>query len=78
MRAAGQLADPAQPHRRRVVRADLEEPLRRRPVQLDLIDRLPSADAAQLRRAVGGQDDQRDAGLGGLDDRRRVVGGRRP
>ena len=45
------------------MRPDLDEPLRRAAVELDLVDRLPGADVAQLRRAVGGQHDQRHARL---------------
>ena len=45
-------------------------------VELELVDRLPGADAAQLRRPVGGEDDQRNGRLVGLADRRVVVGGR--
>ena len=48
------------------------------PVELDLIDRLPGADVAQLRRAVGGQHQQRHPRLVRLDHRRRVVRRRRP
>ena len=74
-RAAGELAQPAHPRGRRRVVVDLEVPLGRAAEQLDLIDRLPGADVAQLRRAVGGEHDQRHARLVGLDHRRRVVRG---
>ena len=47
-----------------------------RAVELDLVDRLAGADVAQLGRPVGGEDEQRDARLVGLDHRGRVVGGR--
>ncbi len=47
-------------------------------VELDLVDRLPGAEVAQLRRAVGGQHEQRHARLVGLDHGRRVVGRRGP
>ena len=59
---------------RRVI-VDLEVPLGGAAVELDLVDRLPGADVAQLRRAVGGQDQQRHARLVGLDHGGRVVGG---
>ena len=52
-----------------VVVADLAEPAHRRAVELELVDRLPGADPAQLRRAVGGEHDQRHRGLVGLADR---------
>ena len=48
-----------------------------RPVEPDLVDRLPGADLAQLRRPVRGQDEQRHARLVRLDHRRRVVRRRR-
>ena len=44
-----------------LVRADFAEPAHRGAVELQLVDRLPGADPAQLRRAVGGQRDQRHA-----------------
>ena len=44
-----------------LVCADFAEPAHGVAVELDLVDRLPGADAAQLRRPVGGQRDQRDA-----------------
>ena len=49
--------------------ADLAEPAHRVPVQLELVDGLVGAGAAQLGRPVGGQHQQRHAGLVGLDDR---------
>ena len=58
-----------------LVGADLAEPAHRRAVELQLVDRLPGADAAQLRRPVGGQGHQRDRRLVGLADRRVEVGG---
>ena len=73
-RAAGQRADPGDPLGRRLVVADLEEPAHGVAVELDLVDRLPGADLAQLRRAVGGQHDQRDPRLARLDHGRGEVG----
>ena len=55
----------------------LEEPLRGAAVELDLVDRLPGAEVAQLRRPVGGQHEQRHARLVRLDHRGRVVRRRR-
>ena len=46
-------------------------------VELELVDRLAGADPAQLRRPVGGEHDQRHAGLVGLDDGGVEVGRRR-
>ena len=77
-RAAGELAQPAHPLRRGLVLVDLEVPLGRGAVELDLVDRLPGAEVAQLRRPVGGQHEQRHARLVGLDHGRRVVGRRGP
>ena len=48
--------------------AQLAEPAHRAAVELELVDRLPRAAAAQLRRAVGGQHDQRHPCLVGLGD----------
>ena len=76
--AEGEPAHPAQPLGRRAVGADLEEPLRRAAVELQLVDRLAGPDLAQLGRAVGGEDDERDPRLVGLDHGRQVVRGRRP
>ena len=45
--------------RARLVVAHLHEPLGRAAVELELVDRLPGADVAQLRRAVGGEHEQR-------------------
>ena len=45
----------------RLVGPDLAEPAHRGAVELQLVDRLPGADAAQLRRPVRGQHDQRHA-----------------
>ncbi len=73
VRAAGELAQPAHPLGRRGVVVDLEEPLGGAAVELDLVDRLPGAELAQLRRAVGGEHEQRHARLVRLDHRRRVV-----
>ena len=75
--AAGERAHPAQPLGARVVRADLEEPLRRVAEQLQLVDRLPGAVLTQLRRPVGGEQQQRHARLEGLDRRGRQLGGGR-
>ena len=47
----------------------LVEPADEVAVQLDLIGRLVGARRPQLRRSVGREDDQRDATVGGLDDR---------
>ena len=62
----------------RVVRPDLAEPADGRAVEADLVDRLPGADTAQLRRPVAGEHDQRDRGLIGLADGGVEVGGGRP
>ena len=61
-----------------VVGADLAEPAHGRAVELQLVDRLPGADSAELRRAVGGEDDQRDRRLVGLADGRVKVRRRGP
>ena len=63
-----------------VVRAHLAEPADARPVELHLVDRLAGADAAQLGRAVAGEDDQRHRRLvrlgdGGVEVRRRGARG---
>src|SRR6202041_3264188 len=50
-----------------LVRADVEKPLRRVAKQLELVDRLSGTALAQLRWAVGAQDQQRYAGLARLD-----------
>ena len=71
--AAGEPAQPAHPLGRRRVVVDLDEPLRGAAVELDLVDRLAGADVAQLRRAVGGEHEQRHARLVRLDHRGRVV-----
>ena len=60
-----------------LVGADFAEPAHRGAEELDLVDRLPGADPAQLRRPVGAEDDQRQRRFVGLADRRVVVGGRR-
>ena len=54
-RAAGEQAHPAHALGRRRVVVDLEEPLGRAAVELDLVDGLPGAELAQLRRAVRGE-----------------------
>ena len=74
-RAAGELAQPLHARRAGGVVVDLEVPLGGAAVELDLVDRLPGADVAQLRRAVGGQHEHRHARLVRLDHRGRVVGG---
>ena len=56
----------------------LEEPPDRVSEQLQLVDRLPGADLAQLRRPVGGEDDQRHPRLVGLDHGGQQVGGSGP
>ena len=76
-RAAGERADPAQRLRRRVLDADLGEHPHGVAVELHLVDRLPRTRRPQLRRAVGGQHDQRHARLARLDHRRQVVRRRR-
>ena len=50
-----------------LVGAHLDEPFGRASVQPQLVDRLSRSDRAQLGRAVGGQHDQRHAGLPRLD-----------
>ena len=60
-----------------VVGADLAEPASRGAVEADLVDRLPGADPAQLRRAIGGQHEQRHRRPVGLDDGGVEVGGGR-
>ena len=77
VRAAGERAHEAQALRVGVLHADLEEPLGGRAVELDLVDRLARPGLAQLRRSVGGEDDQRDARLAGLVHGRRQLGGGR-
>ena len=74
--AAGDRAVVEQPVVVGVVGADFAEPAHRGAVELELVDRLPGADPAQLRRAVGGEHDQRHRRLVGLADRRVEVGGR--
>ena len=54
--------------------ADLVEEAHGVAVELDLVDGLVGADSAQLGRTVGGQHDQRDPRLGGLEHRRVQVG----
>ncbi len=58
--------------------ADVGEEPDRVAVQADLVDGLVRAGCPQLRRPVGRQDDQRDAGLRCLDHRRVQVGGSGP
>jgi hypothetical protein len=57
--------------------AGLAEPAHRAAEQLDLVDGLVSAGAPELGRPVGGERQQRHAGLIGLDDRGMEVGRRR-
>ena len=61
-----------------LVGADFAEPAHRFAEGLDLVDRLAGADAAQLRRPVGAEDDQRQRRFVGLGDRGVVVRERRP
>ena len=55
--------------------ARFDEPTHGSAEQVRLVDRLRGTDSAQLRRAVGGDDDQRDTGLAGLDHRRMQLDG---
>jgi hypothetical protein len=71
-----ELAPPG--HRHVLVHRDVGEELHRTPVEVDLVDRLVGPGPAQLGRPVGGQDDQRDGGVVGLDDRRVHVDRGRP
>ena len=73
VRAAGEVADPAEVRGGGLVDADLDEPLDGIAVELELVDRLAGADVAQLWRPIGGEDDQRDPGLVGFDHRRGEV-----
>src|SRR5579875_372860 len=57
--------------------AGLAEPPHRAAVQLDLVDRLVGPGAAQFGRPVGGEHEERHAGLPGLDHRRVKAGRRR-
>ena len=66
--AAGDRAEMQQAGVVGVVGADLAEPSHRRAVELQLVDRLPGADPAQLRRPVGGEHDQADRRFVGLAD----------
>ena len=54
--------------------AALAEPAHRGAVQLDLVDGLVGADPPQLRGPVGGEHDERHAGLVGFDHRGMEVG----
>ena len=78
VRAAGELAQPAQraPGVAGVVVDLAGTTWPALAVELDLVDRLPGADVAQLRRPVGGEHEQRHARLVRLDHGRRVVGRR--
>ena len=60
------------------VGADLAEPADGRAVELDLIDRLAGTDTAQLRRPIGGQQDQRHRRLVGFAHGRMEVRRRGP
>ena len=73
--AAGNRTEVKEPGIVGVVDARLAEPPHRRAVELDLVDRLPGPDAAQLRRPVGGEDEQRHRRLVGLGDGRMEVRG---
>ena len=57
-----------------LVGPDFAEPAHRGAEGLDLVDRLPGADPAQLRRPVGAQHDQRHPRFVGLDHGGVVVG----
>ena len=57
--------------------AGVGEPPHRPPVQVGLVDGLRRPDVVQLGRSVGRADDQRHAGVVGLDHRRVQLGGRR-
>ena len=74
-RPAGDRAVVQQPVVVGLVGADFAEPAHRGAEELDLVDRLPGADPAQLRRPVGAEDDQRHRRFVGLADRRVVVRG---
>ncbi len=65
--AAGQRPPVGVHARPRLRHPGLAEPADRVPVQLDLVDGLVRAGAAQLRRPVGGEHEQRHPGLAGLD-----------
>ena len=73
VRAAGEVADPAEVRGGGLVDADLDEPPDGVAVELELVDGLAGADVAQLWRPIGGQDDQRNPGLVGFDHRRGEV-----
>ncbi len=75
--AARERADPAELLLARVVHRHLEEPLGSAAEQLQLVDRLAGAVFAQLRGAVGGEHEQRHAGLAGLDHGGGELGSRR-
>ena len=78
VRAAGERSDPSQPVRARHREIGLEKPSDSVPEQLQLVDRLAGANLAQLRRPVGGEDDQRHPRLIGLDHGGQEVRRRRP
>ena len=59
-----------------LVAAHLDEPLGGAAVEVELVDRLPGAHVAQLRRPVGGQHQQRHGRLARLGHRRVEVGRR--
>ena len=65
--AAGQRAHVQSPTRGPARRCRPRRTTSRAAEQLELVDRLAGADVAQLRRAVGGQHDQRHARLARLD-----------
>ena len=73
-RAAGERADPADAlGRSRRALPTSKNHFAALAVELDLVDDLAGADLAQLRRPVGGQDDERDAALARLVDGGREV-----
>ncbi len=62
----------------RIGDAGVVEPADRPAEEVGLVDGLRGTDVPQLRRPVGGDDDHRDVGEAGLDDRRVEVGRRGP
>ena len=72
--AGGEPADVRRQVRPLLGGADLVEEPNRSAVQADLVDGLVGTGGAQLRRAVGREDHDREAGLRGLEDRGVHVG----
>ena len=72
-RSPGHRADMRQGVRRLVHQRELGEPFRMTTVKVVLVDRLRRAAIAQLRRPIGGQNDERHPGERSLDDGRREV-----